>query len=433
MISRAAMVVSACFFPLACAIAQPFGLSNRVANTTLQMPATIPFLGFTTTNAFPGLELNTPFAVAAPPGETNRLFIVEKAGRIVVITNLANPTRTVFMDISARVLADANEEGLLSLAFHPSYVTNRNFYVFYTCNSRSTNSNHTVNVGLHDRLSAFKASATNPNTGLPSSEVVLINQFDEDTPHNAGDIHFGPDGYLYVSLGDEGSGFDSYNNSQQIDKDFFSGILRIDVDKRPENLKPNTHAAASTNYFVPKDNPFVGATSFNGLTVKSNNVRSEFWCVGLRNPWRFTFNPLNGDLLCADVGQEDWEELNLITKGGNFGWAYREGMSPGPKVDQAPAGFVSSNPLLSYTHGDESYEGHCVIGGVVCTNDKLPQINGAYVFGDYVAANIWMMRYGNNTVTQWQRICYETFPTSFGLDPSNGDVLIVKHTENLIK
>ena len=325
---RTALILLVSLLPASCLIAQPFGLDARVANTTLQMPATIPVLGFTTTNAFPGLELNTPYAVLTPPNETNRLFIIEKAGRIIVITNFANPTRTVFVDITDRVLSDANEEGLLGMAFHPGYATNHNFYVFYTCNSKSTNTDHTVNVGLHDRLSAFKSSSTDPNVGLPSSEVVLINQYDEDTPHNAGDVHFGPDGYLYVSLGDEGGGYDTYNNSQRIDKDFFSGMLRIDVDKKSGNLKPNTHPASSTNYSIPKDNPFIHTTNFNGITVNSNNVRSEFYCVGLRNPWRFNFNPLNGDLICADVGQENWEELDLLTKGGNYGWALREGAGP---------------------------------------------------------------------------------------------------------
>src|SRR5436190_5844476 len=142
---RAATIALALLFQVSCLLAQPFGINSRVANTTLQMPANIPVLGFTTTNAFPGLNLNTPFAITTPPGETNRLFIVEKAGRIVVITNFANPTRTVFMDITDRVLSDANEQGLLGLAFHPGYASNRTIYVFYTCNSQSKNANQKFN------------------------------------------------------------------------------------------------------------------------------------------------------------------------------------------------------------------------------------------------------------------------------------------------
>jgi len=413
--------------------AQPYGLGPRVANSTLQMPTAIQVSGWTTTNAFANLILNTPFCVASPPGETNRLFILEKAGRIVVITNLANPTRTIFLDISDHVLADANEEGLLGMAFHPGYATNHNFYLFYTAAATTTNADHSLNTGLHDRLSAFKTSTSNANQGLNNSEIILIQQYDEDSAHQAGDLHFGPDGYLYVSLGDEGSGFDSYNNSQRIDKDFFSGILRIDVDKLAGNLKPHSHASSTTNYFVPKDNPFVRATNFNGVTLNTNNVHEEFWAVGLRNPWRFTFDPTNGRLFCADVGQETWEEINVITKGGNYGWAFNEGAHPGPKSGAAPPGFVSVDPILEYTHGTEAYEGDAVIGGVVYTSNHLPQLTGAYVFGDYIAGNIWMMFYNGTTVTQWQRLCIENFPSSFGIDPGNGDVLIVKHSENNIK
>ena len=412
------------------ASAQP--VVQRTANTTLQLPQFPPIQGFTVTNTFENVPLFTPFCVASPPGETNRLFILEKAGRVVVITNLANPTRTVFLDITDRVLSAANEEGLLGIAFHPGYATNRNFYLFFTGEATTTNADHSLNVGRHECLSLFRATAGNTNQALSSTEVPLIRQIDRDTPHNAGDIHFGPDGYLYASLGDEGGGFDSYNNSQHIDLNFFSGIIRIDVDKRSTNRLPNVHPASTTNYYVPKDNPFVGATTFNGSTVNSNNVRSEFWCVGLRNPWRFTFDPTNGKLLCADVGQEHWEEINVINKGGNYGWSFREGSYDGPKSDNTPAGFTSVIPLLQYPHGTAAYEGNAVIGGVVYSSNRIPQLTNSYVFGDHISGNIWQMRYSGTNVTQWQRICYET-PTSFGIDPSNGDVLIVKHTENVIK
>src|SRR4030095_16097780 len=159
--------------------------------------------------------------IVAPPGETNRMFIVEQIGRVVVITNLANPTRTVFMDISGRVTF-SGEQGLLGLAFHPGYRTNRYFYVFY------------VTTGARrDQLSRFEISPSNPNQGLANSEVVLISQPDDFSNHNGGDLHFGPDGYLYVSLGDEGDGNDSLLNSQRIDKDFYSGLLRVDGAFRP--------------------------------------------------------------------------------------------------------------------------------------------------------------------------------------------------------
>ena len=198
---------------------------------------------YTTAVAFPGLTIPEPVAIVTPPGETNRIFFVEQSGRISVITDLRSPSRTVFLDIASRVRY-SGEQGLLGLAFHPGYITNRYFYVFYTGN---TNGNQTVdsNTARHDYLSRFEISAGNTNAAVANSELVLIRQRDEASNHNAGDMHFGADGYLYVSLGDEGAANDSFNNSQTITKDFFAGMIRIDVDNRPGNLLPNPHPANS--------------------------------------------------------------------------------------------------------------------------------------------------------------------------------------------
>ncbi|HZO84323.1 MAG TPA: PQQ-dependent sugar dehydrogenase, partial [Verrucomicrobiae bacterium] len=185
--------------------AQPFGLSNRVVNTTLQMPVTLPTFGVAISNAFPGIVFTNPICIATAPGETNRLFILERAGRVTVITNLAVPTRHQFMDISSRVIT-GGEEGLLGIAFHPNYSDNRYFYLFYSLTTTTA-----AGTGRHQRISRFETSPTNPNTGVPASEVPLITQFDQESNHNGGDLHFGPDGYLYVSLGDEGAQNDSRN------------------------------------------------------------------------------------------------------------------------------------------------------------------------------------------------------------------------------
>src|SRR5262249_29174701 len=150
---------------------------------------------------------------------------------------------------------------------------------------------------------------------------------------------FGPDGYLYMSVGDEGGGNDAQNNSQRIDKDVYSGILRLDVDQRPDSLSPNPHPAIHAGtYKIPPDNPFVGATSFNGLPVDPTLVRTEFWAVGMRHPWRMSFDNVTGLVYSGDVGQDSYEELNIIRKGGNYGWAYREGNHPALKANLAPPG-----------------------------------------------------------------------------------------------
>lgn len=413
---RCAGVVALWSFCLACGAAGPL---ERVANTSLQMPLAPPAYGFTFTNALPGLVFTNPVCIASPPGETNRLFILEKRGRIVVITNLAAPTRAIFLDLTARVAASdmvSDERGLLGLAFHPGHATNRQFFVFYTGNTNTTAGN-----GLHDILARYEASPVNPNLALAGTYTPLLVQFDQANNHNGGDLHFGPDGYLYVAVGDEGGGNDQWMNSQRIDKDYFSAILRLDVDKRPGSLPPNAHPAATTNYAVPPDNPFVGATTFNGLPVNSGNMRTEFWAVGLRNPWRMSFDPPTGLLYAGDVGQSAREEINLISGGGNYGWNYWEGFLQRTNSAQIPAGFVHVPPLIDYPRS----LGIAVTGGRVYRGQRFSQLHGAYVYADYGFGNIWALRHSGTNVTQNQLLFSDPGGgvSAFGVDPANGDLL----------
>ncbi|MGD0743875.1 MAG: PQQ-dependent sugar dehydrogenase [Verrucomicrobiota bacterium] len=382
--------------------------------------------GYVPTNAFPSLVFSNPVCITSPPGETNRLFVLEKHGRITVITNLASPTRTVFMDISGRVSVvnsdesgDASyEEGLLGLAFHPGYATNRCFYVFYT--GQATNGSGSLQ--LHDILSRFQTTSTNANVGDPNSEVRFIAQYDLADNHNAGDLHFGSDGYLYVSLGDEGGGGDQYGNSQHIDKDFFSAIMRIDVDKRPGNLTPNPHVSlpSLTNYAVPFDNPWVGATNFNGLTVNSNQVRTEFWAVGMRNPWRWSFDPATGELYLGHVGQNAIEWVDIVTNGANCGWNYYEGDNP--YAGTPPTNFLYTHPLIEYSHTGSRV---CVIGGIVCRGTRWPELNGSYLYADYGSGEVWSLRHNGTNVIQNAVLFTDNNAhiSCFGIDPSNGDPL----------
>lgn len=382
--------------------------------------------GYVPTNAFPSLVFSNPTCITAPPGETSRLFILEKHGRIIVITNLAAPTRTVFMDISGRVSVDAasesgdvsGEEGLLGLAFHPGYATNRLFYIFYT--GQATNGSGSLQ--LHDILSVFQTTAANANAGDTNSEIRFIAQYDQANNHNAGDLHFGPDGYLYVSLGDEGGSGDQFGNSQHIDKDFFSAIMRLDVDNLPGNLAPSPHVSlnALTNYSVPADNPWVGATNFNGTTVNSNSVRTEFWAVGMRNPWRYSFDPATGEMYLGHVGQDLIEWVDLVTKGANCGWNFYEGDHP--YAGTPPAGFTFTHPLIEYSH---TASRDCVIGGVVCRGTRWPGLNGAYLYADYGSGEVWALRHDGTNVTQNTVLFTDSgaHASCFGIDPSNGDPL----------
>ncbi|HVU16423.1 MAG TPA: PQQ-dependent sugar dehydrogenase [Candidatus Didemnitutus sp.] len=389
---------------------------TRVANTTLTLPQNPATFGYTTEVAFPGLTFDQPVGIVTAPGDTDRVFIVEKTGRVQMVTGIhSTPVKQVFLDLSARVLTNS-EEGLLGLAFHPDFASNHYFYVYYSLTATTSDGS-----GDHERVARFTAlPSPATNADILATEMPMITQYDEAPNHNAGDLHFGSDGYLYVAIGDEGGANDQYANSQRIDKDFFSGILRLDVDNLPGNLAPNPHPAINPGtYKVPADNPFVGATSFNGLAVTAAAVRTEFWAVGLRNPWRFSFDPPTGRLFAGDVGQSAREEIDLITKGGNYGWNYREGTIAGPRSNPPPgAQFI--DPIWDADRNTAQ----TITGGVVYRGTRFAQLYGLYVFGDYQVNKIFTMAFPASGPVQVQQIATETTPVGFGIDPGNGDILV---------
>jgi glucose/arabinose dehydrogenase len=338
----------------------------RLAVATSQMPPGPPELTISLPNAFPGLSFIDPVGIAAPPGESNRVFVIEKGGVIQLIPNLTSPAKVTFLNLAslvngrtaapAEVFQTSSEQGLLGLAFHPNYAQNRRFFVVYSV---------TVGGTRVQRLSEFLASSSNPNTAFTGSERVFIQQVNDASNHNGGDIHFGPDGYLYMAWGDEGGSNDQYNTAQKINGDFWSSITRIDVDLEAQdytvsdgtggddaNLRPNFHtgivldANGNPRYEIPADNPWIGATQFLGSPVNPAQVRTEFWAVGLRNPWRMSFDPVTGTLWCADVGQGAREEVNKIVRGGNYEWAFREGFTTGAKWNSRPSGWTGSHPPI---------------------------------------------------------------------------------------
>ncbi len=399
----------------------------------LRLPLTPPVFGYTTVNAFPGLNFGQPVCLATPPGETNRLFVLSKAGQMYVITNLASPANvTTVMDLSSRVYT-GSESGLLGLAFHPDFAnpTNRYFFVFY---STSTNG---VESGLFQRVARFQMSAVNPNQAPTNSELMLINQKDPAGNHNGADLHFGPDGYLYVSLGDGGVQNDGDRNSQLISSNFFSAIMRLDVDTppRPGSLLPNLHVAnnfgGAINYRIPADNPFLGRTNYDGYPFNSTNLRGEFYAVGFRNPWRFSFDPATGWLYCGDVGQNTWEEVDVVTKGGNYGWAYREGLHVGYRATNSVVEPLI-DPIQEYQHGSGTTQGNSITGGRVYRGTRFAQLHGWYVFADYASGNIWRLRYDGTNTVPFERITGRGGISAFGADPANGDLLLANVNDGAI-
>ena len=374
--------------------------------------------------AFPGLRFEHPVILVTPPGETNRLFVGDHSGRIWQITPMATPTKTLFMDLRDRVHED-NEGGLQSLAFHPDFASNGRFFVSYM-------GAETVDgtTRLYDRVSSFKVMARSRNHGDPGSEQRLIDQYDRHPDHNLGDLHFGPDGYLYISMGDEGGSHDQFENGQRIDHDFFAGLLRIDVDFRSGNRVPNPHpSVVPDTYLVPADNPWVGATGFRGNPVDPSEVRTEFYAVGFRNPWRFGFDPLTGELYSNDTGDQTREEVDRVVKGGNYGYPIMEGRSTGPRPAAGPPGDDLIPPLTEY--GREV--GGSIAAGFFYRGDKYPEFDGAWLVSDYSFGFLGAMRFNaDGTARPIDWFTWDNGTATYALDPSNGDILLANFLDGTI-
>lgn len=438
-----------------------FATSLRIANHTLNVPTSPPWVSFRAIEAFPGLSITNPTCMASPPADTQRIFVCSKQGMLSVIPDVGAGTAasTTVLNLSQEAgglfrgrvpeesLSTIGEQGLLGMAFHPDFATNGYIYIFYSV---------VLNGNTYERVS--RITLKRPNSSAPTatlgSELVLIQQLDEASNHNGGDMHFGPDGYLYISLGDEGNQNDQFFNSQRIDKDFFSGLLRIDVnlegseiaggnagDPDDSNKIPHPHESiplhnGKPGYEIPADNPFVGATSFNGLAVSPNKVRSEFWAVGLRNPWRFSFD--GSQLWCGDVGGSNIEEVNLISRGGNYGWIYQEGTLTGPYQfsnpphPAPPPGFTSEPPLYEYNHGSGPLKGNSITGGFVYRGTRIKSLSGKYIFADYVSGNVWSLTRKGANPPVVKRILGQGGISAFAPDPSNGDILMADLNGNRI-
>ncbi len=337
-------------------------------------------------NVFPSLAVNRPVWMSEAPDGSSRLFIVEQQGRIIITRKGGDGSdATEFLNITNRKPYASNEEGLLGLAFHPQFKTSGLFCICYN----QQNPRRSV-------ISEFKISATDSNKVDPAFERVLLQVPQPYWNHNGGQLGFGPDGFLYISMGDGGSANDPHNNGQNT-ASLLGKILRIDV-----NTRTSTGSGANRKvleYGIPADNPFAGE-------IEKYGVRKEIWALGLRNVWRFSWDRKTGDLWAADVGQDDWEEIDLIVKGGNYGWSVREGahhFKPGP----AGARFVE--PILEYPHRPELSRqtrfskhspGLSVTGGYVYRGKKFHALNGVYVYADFTLGTIWGLRHRNGKVVE---------------------------------
>ena len=334
--------------------------------------------------------LSFPLYLTAPAGDLSRLFIVEKTGGIRIVkdgTLLPDP----FLDISGQV-SGSMEQGLLGLAFPPDYASTGRFVVHYT------------DIAGNTRVSAFEVSA-NPDIADASSEQVILTADQPAPNHNGGQVSFGRDGFLYLGLGDGGGSNDPQGRGQDL-SELLGSILRVDVQ-------------SGTSYTVPADNPFVG---------QQPATRPEVWSYGLRNPWRFSFDRANGDLYIADVGQNDFEEVDVAPaangggKGVNYGWSIMEGdrCLGGGQCDQT--GLVL--PTFQYSHP----EGCSVIGGYVYRGSALPALQGLYFFGDFCHGWVHSFRFSGGTATEltnWPTLRTASTLTSFGEDAA-GELYVLE-------
>jgi glucose/arabinose dehydrogenase len=302
-----------------------------------------------------GLEI--PVGIANAGDGSGRLFTLEKVGRIRIVRNGALAD-IPFLDISDRVGSSASEQGLLGLAFHPNYDENGLFFVNYTDQQGDT------------VVARFSVSA-DPDRADPASETVILRLEQPASNHNGGHLAFGPDGYLYIGTGDGGAANDRFDNGQN-GGTLLGAMLRLDVD-------------GSQPYSVPADNPFVGDPA----------ARDEIWAIGLRNPWRYSFDRLTGDLYVADVGENQYEEVSVlqaeqtmeratIPGGQNYGWPIMEGTHCFPE-DRACDQTGLILPVVEYDHS----QGCSVTGGYVYRGQEYPRLTGVYLFGDYCSGRIW--------------------------------------------
>ena len=361
-------------------------------------PGAPPLTALGVERAFPGLSFTRMVALVDPDDGTGRLFLVLQAGAIMVFPDDQDASSAgVFLDIRPRVNDRGNEEGLLGLAFDPDYGSSGYFYVYYS----ASNPRRSV-------VSRFSVSASDPDSADPDSERIVLEVPQPYSNHNGGQIVFGPDGRLYIGLGDGGSRNDPHGNGQDLST-LLGSILRIDVSGLDD----------VGVYSIPAGNPFAGGDA---------GARGEIWAYGLRNPWRFTFDRLTGDLWAGDVGQNRYEEIDVVRPGVNYGWNVMEGdecFRPMEGCDRTGL----EQPIAVYGR-----DGGCsVTGGYVYRGARLPSLYGAYVYGDFCSGKIWALRYEDGAVTEHIELVDSGLSiSSFGED-RHGELYILSFDDRIYR
>jgi len=385
------------------------GLDARPANATcLAGDAPGTSVSITLQRVFPNLTFTQPIAMLQAPGNDARWYIVQKTGQVRVFDNTSNvATSSVFIDLSSRLNSDPSssndERGLLGMAFHPNYPTDPRVYLFYTASDAT--------LGPVDRVSEFRTQ-DNGNTAAPGTELVLLDVDDPESNHNGGNIAFGPDGFLYIGIGDGGGGNDQHGSvgNGQLLTTLLGKMLRLDV----------ANSTPATPYAIPPSNMFASNARCTGGTGAANCP--EIFAYGFRNPWRWSFDRGSGQLWLNDVGQGALEEVDLVTLGGNYGWRCFEGTTDtGMACGSNKASAIP--PVAQYGRS----AGFSTTGGVVYRGSAIPNLHGRYLFGDFGSGNLWHIARDTTptrTLTGADGLSTGLSIASFGQDTA-GEVYVV--------
>jgi uncharacterized repeat protein (TIGR03806 family) len=404
-------------------------VSARAGAQTCTLPARPPFAGhtfpldnppvtqaMTPVDAFPNLQpgFTRPVLVTYAPDGTNRVFVVEQSGSVFVFENRPDvTTRQVFLDLTSVVNDDFNEMGLLGLAFDPNFATNHYFYVNYT----DRNPDCFGGAEFCTKIVRYSVPPATPNDADESTASLVMEFAQPFENHNGGMLAFGPDGYLWIAAGDGGAGGDPNGNAQNVNA-VLGKMLRIDPSSDSFPADPQR------NYSIPPGNPYA-----------AGGGAPEWFIRGVRNPWRFSFDRLTGDLLIGDVGQDLWEEVDLLTAaeraappagGWNLGWDVCEGTH---NYEGACQSHASKKPIIEYPH-DYATGGFSISGGYVYRGDRLPGLYGAYLYADYVSQHVWAW---NGSLSAAPVIVADVpSPASFGED-RDGEVYITSFSGRIYK
>ncbi|HNQ72371.1 MAG TPA: PQQ-dependent sugar dehydrogenase [Verrucomicrobiota bacterium] len=386
-----------------------FGMGTLLTGSPLQ--AELPRVALEP--VFPALKLERPVWLTEVPDGSGRVVIVEQRGKATILPKTgAGAEATEFLNIENRKPHVDNEEGFLSLAFHPQFKSNGLLYIYYN----QQNPRRSV-------ISELKISTTDPRKADLSSERILMTVPQPYGNHKGGQVSFGPDGYLYIGLGDGGAANDPHGNGQNTAV-LLGKLLRIDVNSRTTVPKRRGRNDTNLEYGIPMDNPLVGEPDRYG-------VRPEIYAYGLRNPWRFSWDRETGDLWVGDVGQNEWEEIDLVVKGGNYGWAVREGFhhfKPGPD------GARFLDPVIEYPHNatlksqarfPNHSPGLSVTGGYVYRGHKYPALRGVYVYADFNLGTIWGLRYAHGKVTEYGTLLDQPKNVASFAETADGEIYVL--------